>query len=226
MCRRRCRRRRPCRLSRRPLSNIFVSGMARRCDRRHRLWRSAHCASHITRTCFSTRGALLRRRRETRTGEWRWTYYRAVIQSERGGGDALVASLRRVVERAPQFGPAWLRLGEAEFKAGRYDRAEEAWRKARDLPVESDSTASPRHLTEIPLSAYASLGRARVALVRGEFDSARQTLEQVLRYYSAVRFSSPPARGELQKTRTRELRPNVSSTGLVVSRPMPRTPIR
>ena len=113
-------------------------------------------------------------------GEWRWTYYRAVIQSERGGGDALVASLRQVVERAPQFGPAWLRLGEAEFKAGRYDRAEEAWRKAGDLPVESDSTDSPRHLTEIPLSAYASLGRARVALVRGEFDSARQTLEQVL----------------------------------------------
>jgi len=112
--------------------------------------------------------------------EWRWTYFRAVIQSERGGGDALVANLRQVVERAPQFGPAWLRLGEAEFKAGRYDRAEAAWRTARDLPVENDSTVSPRHLTEIPLSAYASLGLARVALVRGEFDSARQTLEQLL----------------------------------------------
>lgn len=113
-------------------------------------------------------------------GEWRWTYYRAVIQSERGGGDALVANLRQVVDRAPQFGPAWLRLGEAEFKAGRYDRAEQAWQKARALPVEDDSTVSPRHLTEIPLSAYASLGLARVALVRGEFDSARQTLEQLL----------------------------------------------
>jgi tetratricopeptide (TPR) repeat protein len=112
-------------------------------------------------------------------GEWRWTYYRAVIQSERGGGEALVANLRTVVERAPQFGPAWLRLGEAEFKAGRYDRAAEAWRKASDLPVESESSASPRHVTEIPLAAYAALGLARVALVRGEFDSARQTLEQL-----------------------------------------------
>jgi len=112
--------------------------------------------------------------------EWRWTYYRAVIQSERGGGEALVASLRQVVDRAPQFGPAWLRLGEAEFKAGRYDRAAQAWLKARDLPVENESAVSPRHLTETPLSAYASLGLARVALVRGEFDSARQTLEQLL----------------------------------------------
>ncbi len=43
-----------------------------------------------------------------------------------------------------------------------------------------DSSVSPRHLTETPLSAYASLGLARVALVRGEFDAARQTLEQVL----------------------------------------------
>lgn len=123
--------------------------------------------------CYAAAGTLA-------PGEWRWTYYRAVIQSERGGGEALVANLRRVVERAPQFGPAWLRLGEAEFKAGQYDRAAEAWRKALDLPAESESSVSPRHLTEIPLSAYASLGLARVALVRGEFDSARQTLEQLV----------------------------------------------
>ena len=66
-------------------------------------------------------------------GEWRWTYYRAVIQSERGGGDALVANLRQVVERAPQFGPAWLRLGEAEFKAGRYDRRGERHGGRREI---------------------------------------------------------------------------------------------
>ena len=123
--------------------------------------------------CYEVAGALA-------PGEWRWTYYRAVIQSERGGGEALVANLREVVERAPQFGPAWLRLGEAEFKAGRYNRAADAWRKARDRPVESDASVSPRHVTETPLSAYASLGLARVALVRGEFDAARQTLEQLL----------------------------------------------
>jgi tetratricopeptide (TPR) repeat protein len=112
--------------------------------------------------------------------EWHWTYYRTIIQSERGGGgQALVPNLRRVVERAPQHGPAWLRLGETEFKAGRYDEAAKAWQKARDLPAPADETVSPRHVVEIPLSAYASLGLARVALVRGEVDRARTILEEV-----------------------------------------------
>ena len=113
--------------------------------------------------------------------DWRWNYYRAVIQSERGGGEALLDNLRNVVQRAPQFGPAWLRLGEAEFKAGRYDEAAKAWQKARDLPVAEEASTSPRHVTEIPLSAYASLGLARVALVRGEFETARAILEEVSR---------------------------------------------
>jgi tetratricopeptide (TPR) repeat protein len=113
--------------------------------------------------------------------DWRWTYYHAVIQSERGGGEALLDNLRIVVQRAPQFGPAWLRLGEAEFKAGRYDEAEKAWRTARDLPLTEAPPASIRHVTEIPLSAYASLGLARAALVRGDFESARTILEDVIR---------------------------------------------
>jgi tetratricopeptide (TPR) repeat protein len=83
------------------------------------------------------------------------------------------------VQRAAQFGPAWLRLGEAEFKAGRYDEAAKAWQKARELPVAEEASTSIRHVTEIPLSAYASLGLARVALVRGEFDAARTILEDV-----------------------------------------------
>lgn len=111
--------------------------------------------------------------------DWRWTYDRAVIHSERGGGSALLVGLRQVVGRAPQFGPAWLRLGEAEFKAGRYDEAVEAWRKARDLPAVGEGSASPRHVIEVPLSAYASLGLARIALVREEFDAAGEILEEV-----------------------------------------------
>jgi tetratricopeptide (TPR) repeat protein len=111
--------------------------------------------------------------------DWRWIYNRAIIQSERGGGEALVDNLRTVVERSPQFAPAWLRLGEAEFKAGRYDEASKAWQKARDLPVTPEAPVTPRHVTEIPLSAYASLGLARVALVRSEFDTARMILEEV-----------------------------------------------
>jgi tetratricopeptide (TPR) repeat protein len=111
--------------------------------------------------------------------DWRWIYYRAVIQSERGGGEALLVNLRTVVERAPQLGPAWLRLGEAEFKAGSCDEAATAWQKARDVPAAAAETASPRHVTEVPLSAYASLGLARIALVKGDVNGARTILEQV-----------------------------------------------
>jgi tetratricopeptide (TPR) repeat protein len=111
--------------------------------------------------------------------DWQWIYHRAIIQSERGGGEALVTNLRRVVEQAPQNGAAWLRLGEAEFKAGRYDEAATAWQKALELPEDRDDSASPRHLIETPLSAYASLGLARVGLVRGEVDRARMILEEL-----------------------------------------------
>jgi tetratricopeptide (TPR) repeat protein len=112
-------------------------------------------------------------------GDQRWIYYRAIIQSERGGGETLVGNLRRVVERDPKHGAAWLRLGEAEFKAGRYDEAAAAWQKARELPDAVDDSASPRHHIEVPLSAYASLGLARVALVRGDVDRARTILEEL-----------------------------------------------
>jgi tetratricopeptide (TPR) repeat protein len=113
-------------------------------------------------------------------GDWRWTYYRALIQAERGGGRELVSNLRRVTEMAPRFGPAWLRLGEAEFKAGRYDEAAEAWRRAGGLEEPEPSPASPRHVTEVPLSSYASFGLARVAMIRGESDRAREILERVI----------------------------------------------
>ena len=52
---------------------------------------------------------------------WRWTYYRALVQDARGEADGLVLGLRKVVAAAPEFSPAWWRLGDAEFKAGRYE---------------------------------------------------------------------------------------------------------
>src|SRR5262245_28166751 len=62
--------------------------------------------------------------------DWRWTYYRALAESARGSSDALVDGMRKVVALAPDFGPAWWRLGDAEFKEGRYDAAAEAFRRA------------------------------------------------------------------------------------------------
>jgi tetratricopeptide (TPR) repeat protein len=129
--------------------------------------------------------------------EWRWKYYQALIHSERGEADVVAAAMRQVTGKT-DFGPAWWRLGEAEFKEGRYDRAEEAWRRAlkasepeRDrsgTPLGERSGDSPVHPAGIPLSAHASLGLARLALARGNADDARQILERVTT--TSPRFSS------------------------------------
>ena len=111
--------------------------------------------------------------------EWRWIYYRALLQSERGGGAAFAASLRRVLELAPEFGPAWLRLGDAEFKEAHHDRAEEAWNRAVASPEPPRAADSPPHTADAPVAAYASLGLARIALARGHAEQARQILERI-----------------------------------------------
>lgn len=109
--------------------------------------------------------------------DWRWMYYRALIDSELGGGDALRDDLRQVLSTAPDFGPAWLRLGDAEFKDARYEQAEDAWKRA-DAASEPDRAAqSPARTADIPLAAYASLGLARIALERHDAESARGRLE-------------------------------------------------
>jgi tetratricopeptide (TPR) repeat protein len=111
--------------------------------------------------------------------QWRWRYYRALIQAERGGGQSLVETLRRVVAQAPDFGPAWQRLGDALFKARRYDEAREAWEQASTLATSDTDQGSPRHVIEVPLSAYAKVGLARIAIVQGETMRAREILERV-----------------------------------------------
>jgi tetratricopeptide (TPR) repeat protein len=121
---------------------------------------------------------------------WRWAYYQALIQSERGGSNTLAGEFRGVVAQAPRFGPAWLRLGDAEFKTGNYDAAAAAWRRAAELP-EPDAgskeqgpayaTGSPAHVVEVPVAAHASLGLARIALIAGDADGARQMLDRLTR---------------------------------------------
>jgi tetratricopeptide (TPR) repeat protein len=113
------------------------------------------------------------------SANWRWPYFRTIILTERGGGDALVAMLHDIVKAAPQFGPAWLRLGDAEFKAANYDVAADAWRRAMDLPEPAPEPGDPMHVVEFPMRAYATLGLARVALVKNDLDRAREMLEQL-----------------------------------------------
>lgn len=113
-------------------------------------------------------------------GAWRWTYYRALAYGTRGDNEALADGLRRVVAAAPEFGPAWWRLGEAEFKAGRLDRAGEAWRRALSLdePAEAaEPLASAERAPGAPVSAYAALGLARLALAQGDAEGAAARLE-------------------------------------------------
>src|SRR5262249_4493600 len=54
---------------------------------------------------------------------WRWTCYDALSKGERGDAEGLTQGLRRVVAVEPGLSAAWWQLGEAEFKAGHYDRA-------------------------------------------------------------------------------------------------------
>ena len=114
--------------------------------------------------------------------DWRRRYARALIDIELGGAEGLADRLRAVAAAAPGFAPVWLRLGDVEFKAARYDEAAEAWRRAATLPPPDPAPASdgPPHVAEVPISAYASLGLARVALVTGDPDGAREILERVV----------------------------------------------
>jgi len=113
---------------------------------------------------------------------WRWTYNRALVYEVRGDASAAAASLRRVVGQASQVGTAWWRLGDAEFKLGRLDEANAAWERARRLPDPPPSVvdpAAPPRRAMASISAYATLGLARVALARGDAERARVLLEEV-----------------------------------------------
>jgi tetratricopeptide (TPR) repeat protein len=115
-------------------------------------------------------------------GDWRWRYHRALIELELGGGEGLADRVGEVAAAAPGFAPVWLRLGDVEFKAARYAAAADAWRRAATLPPPDPAPAGdgPPHVPEAPLAAYASLGLARVALVTGDPDGAREILERVV----------------------------------------------
>ena len=108
-----------------------------------------------------------------------WTYYRALAQASRGDAERARLALRTVVDAAPEFGPAWWRLGDAEFKVGRRDEAARAWRRVMALPEPETPTAAEAagHTPIAPLSAYAAFGLARLALAAGDPARARALLD-------------------------------------------------
>jgi len=110
--------------------------------------------------------------------DWRWTYLRALARGDRGDGEALADGMRRVVDIAPDVGPAWWHIAEAEFKEGRYEEASAAFRRARAAPetiVPTESGARVR-TAPIPLAAYADLGLARISLLGGDAEEAQRIL--------------------------------------------------
>jgi tetratricopeptide (TPR) repeat protein len=114
--------------------------------------------------------------------DWRWPYYRALTVNAGGDARAFADALRGAIVLAPEYGPAWWQLGDAEFKAGRLEEARAAWQRAVSLPEpdrEPASAGRPARVTPATVAAYTMLGLARLALSKGEADRARVLLEQV-----------------------------------------------
>ena len=136
--------------------------------------------------------------------EWRWHYHRALLDAEQGGSPELAARLRRVVELAADFGPAWLRLGDAEFKAGRYDAAAAAWRRARDLPDPAPLRHARRTAWRCRCVPMRRLGLARIALVQGDAGGAVGMLQplvaEVPRFSAALRLLAEGLRATGRET--------------------------
>ena len=112
---------------------------------------------------------------------WRWPYLRAVLLEERSRLDEARAALDATITRNASHGLAWFRLGEIAFKEGRLDDAERAYRRAIDAPAPRPFTpdgVSTRRV--VPLSAYARIGLARVALERQQTPEAAAMIEAVI----------------------------------------------
>ena len=114
-------------------------------------------------------------------GDWRWSYYLALLHLERGEAEPAAERLRAIVATKPDFALGWLRLGDAEFKRARFKEADQAYARAATAPaaITSVADAPPTRHGTIPIRAYAAMGRARIALQQGQADLAKRALEGV-----------------------------------------------
>ena len=115
--------------------------------------------------------------------DWRWPYYRGLLLEERGDQVGAQEAFSTVILLAPAHGLARFHLGEIAFKAGRLADAEAAYLVAQAATL-TDAPAATDHLPPrrgIPLSAYASLGLARVQLDRGDRQGGSERLAAIVR---------------------------------------------
>ena len=98
--------------------------------------------------------------------EARWPYFIADALRMSGHETEARPLLEETVRLAPDYAPAWLKLGTIAQNEGRLDDAERAYR---------------RRLALLPKDPYATFGLARVEILRGRKAEARSWLEQCVR---------------------------------------------
>lgn len=98
--------------------------------------------------------------------EPRWPHLHATILAGYGEIEPAAQLWRRVVQLAPEYLPARLRLGDCLLKANRPDDAAATYADV---------------LKRSPADSYALLGLARIDLEAGRWDQARERLETVVK---------------------------------------------
>lgn len=98
-------------------------------------------------------------------GEPRWAHRHAAILAGYGETEAALPRWQKVVQLAPDYVPARLRLGDVLLKLGRIDEAAEVYAAA---------------LARKPDEPYALLGLARCDFERQRWEPARERLERVV----------------------------------------------
>ena len=102
---------------------------------------------------------------ERDTDNPRWPYYLAVLRQEKGETAAVTPLLRRTVEFAPEYSPAWLRLGDNQFKQEQRGPARQSYE---------------RRLTLSPGDPHAHLGLARIDLAASRWEAAEGHLQEAV----------------------------------------------
>ena len=114
---------------------------------------------------------------------WRWPYYRGLLLEERGDQVGAHEALTAVARLTPQHGLTRFHLAEIAFKAGRREEARTEYLAAQTAGV----TGAPAQVNDlparrgIPLTAYASLGLARLQLEAGNRQAGREQLTAIIR---------------------------------------------